>query len=315
MFWFEKTTTKERNIMNSTQQTGPILEQFEVASGSVTGRDHLRDLGWKNNQDAVATVFRNDCIIVVVADGCSAAEQSKASHNEVGAHLGCRIIAEAIASRSSYLSALHGQDFGIPIWEGVRLEVLASIQSLAKAMGGSFSQTIRDYFLFTVLGTIITPQKTFMFSIGDGVEILNGEHFPIGPFPGNMPPYLAYSLVQSSIDPAQCGFQIRRAWPTEEIQTIFIGTDGVHDLIKAEGKLLPGKNHPGKEMYVGPISQFWTDDAFFKNPDQVRRRLALVNNACHRQEKSGELVKFPGLLPDDTTLAVIRRKKGEKNAT
>ena len=187
--------------MNSTQQSTPTLDQFEVASGSVTGRDHLRDLGWKNNQDAVATVFRNDCIIVVVADGCSAAEQSKASHNEVGAHIGSRIIAEAVASRSAYFTALEGQDLGLPIWEGVRLDALASIQSLAKAMGGSFSQTIRDYFLFTVVGAIVTPRKTFVFSIGDGVEIINGENFPIGPFPGNMPPYLGYSLVQSSIDP------------------------------------------------------------------------------------------------------------------
>ncbi|MDO8622315.1 MAG: protein phosphatase 2C domain-containing protein, partial [bacterium] len=54
------------------------------------------------------------------------------------------------------------------------------------------------------------------------------------------------------------------------------------------------------------IDQFWTDDRYFRNPDMVRRRLTLVNREAVRAE-NGMLARTPGLLPDDTTLVVIRR--------
>ena len=50
---------------------------------------------------------------------------------------------------------------------------------------------------------------------------------------------------------------------------------------------------------VGPLSQFWADDAFYKNRDMVRRRLAVLNRGAG-----------PGLLADDTTIVVVRRKQG-----
>lgn len=283
-----------------------MKKTFEIASGSVIGRDHVKDLGWRNNQDAVVTMVSNEAIIAVVADGCSAAEQSTISHNEIGAHIGVRIIAEAIHSRLLDFTAHSSPgDIAEPVWDSIRFDILCAIQGLARSMGGSFSKNIRDYFLFTVLGTLITPIKTYVFSIGDGVEIINGEHYPIGPFPDNQPPYLAYSLVSSSIDPDLCGFSIRRAWQTSDVETMLLGTDGVGDLIKAYEQNLPGK----EKLFVGPISQFWENDNYFHNPDQVRRKLALINCAVTRVSPEGEIVRFPGLLQDDTTLAVIRRRK------
>jgi hypothetical protein len=54
---------------------------------------------------------------------------------------------------------------------------------------------------------------------------------------------------------------------------------------------------PGRSEDVGPLSQFWTDDAYYENRDMVRRRLAVLNRGRHG-----------GLLADDTTLVVVRRK-------
>jgi hypothetical protein len=291
----------------------PMLEEFQVAAGSVVGRDHLKDLGWRNNQDAYFTHASDTCILAIVADGSSAAERSIVSHNEVGAKLGVRILGQCILEKmDGYLDP--GQP-GVFPWESVREEILTTIENLTHAMGGgSFSATIREHFLFTLVGALVTQYDTFVFSIGDGVVIVNGNVTRIGPFPDNQPPYLCYSLVKSSIDPRLCTFAIHHEAPTETISSILVGTDGVVELMEAVDKPLPGKiisapEKPGSR--VGPISQFWTDDRYFTNPDQVRRKLALVNNASVRLEQT-ELIRFHGLLEDDTTIAVIRRKPSTK---
>jgi hypothetical protein len=57
------------------------------------------------------------------------------------------------------------------------------------------------------------------------------------------------------------------------------------------------------------LSQFWTGDDWFANPDLLRRRLCLAARACSRPNwEDRRLQRFPGLLPDDTTLIVIRRR-------
>ena len=124
----------------------------------------------------------------------------------------------------------------------------------------------------------------------------------IGPFPNNAPPYLAYSL---------CGYpewghlQMHYQLPTQEVESILIGTDGVSDLIESQGSYLPGK--PEK---VGAITQFWQEDRYFKNLDMIRRRLSLINREVTKPDwQSQRLVKEVGLLPDDTTLIAIRRKR------
>jgi hypothetical protein len=62
---------------------------------------------------------------------------------------------------------------------------------------------------------------------------------------------------------------------------------------------------------VGPLSQFWTDDRYFANPDALRRRLTLINRESVRADfESRRLVRTPGLLPDDTTVVVLRRRMG-----
>ena len=85
-----------------------------------------------------------------------------------------------------------------------------------------------------------------------------------------------------------------------------IGTDGAVELMGLADAPLPGK-----ETRVGPISQFWRDDRFFANRDAVRRRLSLINSESVRVcPRTGRLERAHGLLPDDTSLAVVRRRPG-----
>lgn len=277
-----------------------MKDLFEVAVGTVTGRNHSDPLAMKPNQDTFIVRGTDTAIIAVVCDGCS-----DSRHSEVGANLGACLIAKAFADLAPFffdVGELTRTSYAVV--ERVRQDVLAQIRLLANAMGSSFTQTVRDYFLFTTVGVIITPVHTYFFYNGDGVYFINGAMVRLGPYPGNEPPYLAYSLVQSRFEPSQLRFQINHIIPTNTLQSVLVGSDGVVDLIEAEKRKMPGK-----QELLGPISQFWKQDTYFENPDSLRRRLALANRPVVRLDpESQQLVREKGLLPDDTTLIVIRRK-------
>ena len=111
---------------------------------------------------------------------------------------------------------------------------------------------------------------------------------PLKIYADDMPPYMMYSpimdkLVNSPLE--SCTFTIHHIVPTAGVSNIVIGSDGVHNY------LLPTLD--------GDISEFWQEDKYFINPDQVRRRLATINKT--------NFVNVQGPLKDDTTLVVIRR--------
>ena len=261
---------------------------FEIASGSITGRNHwLID---QNNQDAYYSLSNELATIAVVCDGCGSGK-----HSEVGAKLGTRIIVETIATK---LNQQNEPDF----WEKIKQDWLFKLKDIAVSIAGGnpLSEIINDYFLFTVVGVLITASETIVFSIGDGVIAVNEKVTQIDSSPGNAPPYLGYSLCGY---PEWSNLQIQDKLPTQEVKSIFLGTDGVSDLIKKEAHQLPGK----KEK-IGVISQFWQQDRYFKNPDMIRRRLSLINREISKADwRNQSLVKEVGLLPDDTTLIAIRK--------
>ncbi len=83
-----------------------------------------------------------------------------------------------------------------------------------------------------------------------------------------------------------------------------VGTDGVTDLIDHSDKCLPGK-----PVKLGDISQFWTDDRYYSNPEITNRLLRLANTSKVRFDPvTGDRTNIPGILPDDTTLIVGRRR-------
>lgn len=274
-----------------------VSEDFEVAAGSIVGREHLRPFGWRNNQDSFAIRVMEEAIIAVVTDGCGSEAKS-----EVGATIGAAIIAESLVVE---FRALGEYIEPAKLLTMTRKRTLAYIRMLANTMGQDFERVISDHFLFTVNGLVMTRRETTLFSVGDGVQFVNGERIPLGPFENNMPPYLAYTLLAApgEQDPAN-DFKITMVLSTEAVQSLLVGTDGVEHLVAAESKCLPGKSE-----FVGSISQFWQEDRYFENPDMVRRRLALMQNehlAIDWREKTAS--RTLGRLPDDTTLVTIRRK-------
>jgi hypothetical protein len=273
-----------------------MKEDFLIACGSVTGREHR--LVGKNNQDSCHFLLSDEITVAVVCDGCSAG-----AHSEFGAQLGANLVAQTIYRYRNYF--LQGQTFTEKpwLWQNIRDDLLARIRVLALEFGPSLSRTINDYFLFTILGAVITREQTIIFSLGDGLYDLNGEVHQLGPFASNQPPYLAYALVGSDIDPSLLNFCIEEYFPTEYLDSLILGTDGVADLIRAAKHPFPGQ-----ENLIGPLSQFWQDESFFANPDKIRRKLSLANRDIMKFDTHGEVRQFNGQLPDDTTMVVIRRK-------
>ncbi len=269
-----------------------MKDKFELAGGSIIGREHLR-VG-KNNQDAYHYLNDEFATIAVVCDGCGSG-----IHSEVGAKLGSRLVVEAIRRN------LPQADFCEEFWHRVHQDLLHNLKDVAVILGGDLLQTVKEYLLFTIVGAVITSTQTTVFAIGDGAIALNDQVIPIPSFPNNAPPYIAYGLIPnafSNIKLTDCQFQIYCQLPTDQVNSILIGSDGVLELMKVADKLLPGKSET-----VGEIRQFWSDDVYFRNSDRIRRRLSQINHSSVKSDWEKRCLRREnGLLADDTTLVVIR---------
>jgi hypothetical protein len=263
--------------------------RYEIAGGTVTGRSHA--ISGKPNQDAHAWLCRGDVLVAVVCDGCGSS-----AHSEVGAQLGARLCAERLSARLVEGAALDAPT----LWDGLRDDVLGALGELGGAMGGRLAETVSDHFLFTVVGLAVSGELGCVFAAGDGIAAVDGAVTRLGPFPGNEPPYLAYGLLSRGAP----GFTVVRTFTGA--RSALIGTDGAADLADLAHRSLPGG---GAE--VGPLSQLWEEDRYFQNGDALRRRLALVNREVTRPRwEERRIERDVGLLGDDTTVVVVRRKQG-----
>jgi serine/threonine protein phosphatase PrpC len=257
-----------------------LSSQFEYACGSIIGRNHV--LASKNNQDALRIVLWDNFMTAVVCDGCGSGK-----HSEVGAKLGTRMVTDAIADLLHQGLIISEPDF----WNVLKINLLQKVKAFVAIATNeaqeSVMEFVNNYLLFTIVGLVITPNETVTFSMGDGAIAINGKLTQIPTYPDNAPPYLAYGLYR----PESVSFELRDRIPTSELQSILIATDGIDDLIAVE-----------------EVSQFWQEDRYFKNPDAIRRKLAMLNREEVKPDwQKRELIKRSGELSDDTSLVVIRR--------
>ncbi len=129
----------------------------------------------------------------------------------------------------------------------------------------------QQYYLFTLLGFIATKEDVFIFGCGDGIYAFNGDIKQLS-FPENAPPYLIYPSTK---------LELYDQIEISQLDSLLIATDGIEDWLRKK-----------------EINEFWQSEKYFKNPDQVRRRLAIANKKEH-------------LLKDDTTLISVRRQEEE----
>lgn len=294
-----------------------LLEDFELSAGSVPGREHLGSgnlLKGSNNQDAFATFRSSACIIATVHDGCSAGK-----HSEVGAKLAARIIVGTLehAVRGGSFSSTDDESIQTDL-DHVLKDLLAKFRRLsATIFGDSFSpQLVVDYLLCTTLALVVTRTVTFIFSMGDGYYALNGAISEIGPFENNAPPYFAYQLLKPPVPPAASShFAIHALTETESLETALIATDGFRDLLRSAYR-----NIPGKFWQVGAAAQLWLSERFYdsgngaeKVSEAITPWLRQLNSETTKiaAQEEVRIKRERGLLNDDTTIVVLRRRSGE----
>lgn len=279
-----------------------MKKQFSIAGGSVPGTDHTMPgrPGWKNNQDAYITYSDEDISVGIIADGCGSTE---ARASEVGAHIGVNLLLHAILNQHKRYPLNKINQSEPLFFKRVREDMLSYIRVLALGMGDSMSALVRDYFSFTLIGFMVTKNKTYVFVIGDGFTVVNGVITTWGPFANNAPPYPSLILTNSSISSREdLEFKVLE-YETDEVEHLLIASDGLRYVISSENEKLPGQ-----EKNIGSISQFWEEDIFFKNSDAVRGRLALMNRERAVLDTGYKHPRIAhGLLKDDTTLIVLRR--------
>lgn len=274
------------------------MGKFEIAGGSIIGREHLRT--GKNCQDGYAWKEAGGVTVAVVCDGCGSSD-----HSEVGSKMGAKIVVNSVLG--FYL--MHPGAFPYvamknPGLQAVQRSVLTTIQSAANQMAGSFSENISDYFLFTILGLILDENdgKAYIFGCGDGTFYVNDVATRI-PSPNNAPGYLSYNLIETNAGQTNLGM----GWMGDvaSVKSMLIATDGVDELASSFDRSIAGK-----EEKIGGISQFWEKDGFFKNPFSIGHRLALINRSVSKVDwEKKSMSDAHGPLRDDTTLVAIRRKK------
>jgi serine/threonine protein phosphatase PrpC len=284
-----------------------MKSNFLVYGGSVPGTDHTMpgQPGWVNSHDAFAWKQGPGYTVAVVCDGCGGkfddAGYLRAPNSEVGAKIAAQLLVERISRMAGWFSDLpDAAPLDEYFWDRVRVQVMTNIAALADSMGASLVSVVKDYFMFTFVGVLVTPRYTYVFSIGDGVYAINGRVHILGPYPGNSPPYLMYNLIGSTLthhSPDLLRIQVHETLLTGEVDHCLIGSDGVSDLINLREAMLPMKAER-----VGPLSQFWEDGIYVTNQDAIRRRLAQIN-----AERVEGVRMRGGLLSDDTTLVVVRR--------
>ncbi len=262
---------------------------FEVAGGSVRGRMHTE--AGRNNQDALYWLQEDDFTVAVVTDGCGSAP-----HSEVGARLGARLLTHRLVQ-----SMRAGVSMPAAINEACQ-ETLGALIRLCTGLApddGSWPKIGEEYFLFSFIGTVLTPQKIYIFWLGDGVYAVDSIVTVLGPYPNNAPPYLWYRTRGAEWEHVI----VKESYVTTAVQSLLIGTDGAVDIEHNAQRNLPGKTET-----FGSLAQFWERDKYFRNPDMARRRLFLANHEHIVPDGAGGIIREVGLLPDDTTFIVIRRR-------
>lgn len=271
-----------------------ITEKFIAIAGTVIGTEHKRT--GRNNQDGYFIATNDYTLAAAVSDGCSSSASS-----EVGAKLLSRFVAEEALKLMKYECVIQGSEI-IGRLEERTIEYARKILSLHQ----NPVSALDEMFLATIVGVIMNDYFTTIFALGDGAFSVNGELEIIDE--NNTPNYLAYKVFPGNyeVDESRIKFRVRKEIFTDEVRSVIIATDGAAELSeKADWTV----SILGKEETVKGINQFEKNGKYLKNPSLLQKRLNQLNMEKITVDwESREMRKIGGILSDDTTIILIKRK-------
>jgi hypothetical protein len=261
----------------TSMKAASVGEAFMAYAGSFPGREHLRCA--RNNQDGWAVVTEDDVVVAVVTDGCGSG-----AHSEVGAQLGARFLAHRLPG----LWRAHRDQPGL---DGLAALARRANAALADALGGALAsvagapppaELIAEVGLFTWLAAVVDEERWAIIGLGDGAFALDGEVTLLDAGPDNAPDYAAYRLVDEGLLDGHVVLdgQLFACGLTSALDSLVVASDGLHDLVRDDATRL---------------TALALDDKVVRNPSLLHKRLRVATTV-------------DGLLGDDTTLAVIRRR-------
>ena len=260
-----------------------MRDLFHVAVASVVGRNHIEHS--INNQDAVWCQATDDLIVGVLCDGCSGGNLDYTPNSEIGAKLQARVIGQELLVRVP--------EFGVEVaLEMARARWLSTIIGMAGVLQEDLRYFVEHNMMATIMGVVITPEKTTIFRKGDGLYQINDEA-PVVLDENNTPFYPAIGLFPGAREGADPHFQIEAELDTNEVDGIILGSDGADAFINYADHVA----HADKPL--GPLEQFY-EPLFMRRPDLMQRRLTACGPWRGRYAKKNPLY-------DDTSLIRIQR--------
>ncbi|MFN8391439.1 MAG: protein phosphatase 2C domain-containing protein [Bdellovibrionota bacterium] len=211
-----------------TSRAASVAEMFRPSRGSVMGYRHFRT--GTNNQDAEEARPIGNYFAAMLSDGISTHEDRKKMFSEFGARA---IVNIGLRSLASVMEKHGGSAVKTVLNKMLRqtaLEVIALVQRFAhtKEMAPrEMSDFLEHHFGATMVGVIIGPRKTHIFWLGDGLYAVNEKVVRFGRDTMNHPAnivHVAWDLLVHGDTKIRFGVH---SIDTSEIDTLFIGTDGM----------------------------------------------------------------------------------------
>lgn len=257
---------------------------FEYVGANVVGTRHLN--AKKNNQDSFVHLKANShAYIFVVSDGCGSSPYS-----EVGSKILSRMVASTL--HNMLIAENAGAYSPGSLLDAMEVRIQRRLSMLIEWMNPEtipLDQTVVDYFLATIVGAVILKDVAFIFSCGDGVYAVNDELTEIKPFSGNMPPFLAYSMLKG-FSSEMYTFTLQRVMSPQSIDRLLIATDGLTPYFD---------KYTLDDLYAGRR---------FNNPDSLRRHFAVLNRESRVIDWDNQKTDVTrGLFEDDVSAILVRK--------
>ena len=209
----------------------------------VMGETH-RSL-WYNSQDAYKFYSSPELVIGVVCDGCGSSPRS-----EVGAALTAEFTVNFC--RKYFRDGVFTESL-------LRKGLLNLYDTIAGEIHTFEKSSFIENFLFTtVVGFLMTPSRTTVFSSGDGIWCVNDQWEDIDQ--NNRPGFLGYHLTRGDELPFKC-----REFNTDEVNRVLVSTDGLSKMFHHD--------QDGSRI----IDDLFSRDEFFEHPVLLPKFLSRIN--------------------------------------
>lgn len=208
-------------VNNLTEDKSSSELPFSISCGTQQGIEHFENSF--GNQDAISIVIEDNLIVGVICDGCTSSNINSVNDytsNQVGANLLSKKTSSVICTLVKK-SGVKSLPENLLYVQNSLLNFLKSIIDILADNEVEKQLLINNFFTTTIIAFAIDKEDYCIFNFGDGMTFLNTEKKELKFTSGK---YLTSYLENNKL--SQNGFEIIEAGKSDQIQSIFISSDG-----------------------------------------------------------------------------------------